>query len=52
MNTMTVPHGGVRHRTSTPHKRGNKVKVKKKLHAKMIAGRTIYYYPCLCTIFV
>ena len=30
MKCTTVPHGGVRYRTSTPHKSGNKMKEKKK----------------------
>ena len=30
MMCMTVLHGGVCHRTSTPHKSGNKMKEKKK----------------------
>ena len=30
MMCMTVLHGGVCHRTSSPHKRGNKMKEKKR----------------------
>ena len=30
--SMTVLHGGVWHRTSTPHQSGNKMKEKKKRH--------------------
>ena len=30
MKCTTVLHGGVRHRTSTPHKSGNKIEEKKK----------------------
>ena len=31
MECTTVLHGGVCHRTSTPHKSGNKMKKKKKI---------------------
>ena len=34
MKCMTVLHGGVSHRTSTPHKGGNKMKEEKKKKAK------------------
>ena len=44
MKCTTELHGGVRHRTSTPHKSGNKMKNNKKnMHSKN---------ECLCSIFV
>ena len=42
MCTTTVLHGGICHRTSTPHRRGNKMKEKKK--KKMIYN---YIYACI-----
>ena len=36
MMCTTVLHGGVCHRTSTPHKSGNKMKEKKKIFLNFI----------------
>ena len=38
MMCTTVLHGGVCHRTSTPHKSGNKMKEKKKKFSKNDSG--------------
>ena len=41
MMCMTGLHdGGVCHRTSTPHKSGNKMKEKKKIYIACLVGRT------------
>ena len=40
MMCMTELHGGVCHRTSTPHKSGNKMKEKKKKKKKN--GTTVF----------
>ena len=36
MKCTTVLHGGVRHRSSTPHESGNKTKKKKNIHTKIV----------------
>ena len=38
----TVLHGGVCHRTSTPHKSGNKIKEKKKKSQVINVGPKLY----------
>ena len=41
MMCMTELHGGVCHRTSTPHKSGNKMKEKKKKETRRVRGDQI-----------
>ena len=47
MMCTTMLHGGVCHRTSTPHKSGNKMKEKKKnidLHFDMVTVNNLVFY--------
>ena len=41
MMCMTELHGGVCHRTSTPHKSGNKMKEKKKINISVFPQEVI-----------
>ena len=43
MVCLTMLHGGVCHRTSTPHKSGNKMKEKKIQHFKRTSQSTCLY---------
>ena len=44
MKCTTMLHGGVRHRTSTPHKSGNKMEEKKKCNGRSYIYIYIYIY--------
>ena len=45
MMCTTVLHGGVCNRTSTPHKRGNKVKENNKIRVRRWT-RSVMYHDC------
>ena len=47
MMCMTELHGGVCHRTSTPHKSGNKMKEKKKIIIIVYLGKGYILWLCL-----